>query len=200
MNAKELKLDKMNAGPDLMGTWIYLVQKGINFDEIGDFMVSPTVDAIVSKSKSNIFTSRNMNIDKAITYWENGVPLNLFLNEQQTNTIRWLVKDPKMIATYWNMLTADQKLQFQRIIAEPKGDVYKYHDNEAYHSLVIRQESYDTRKYENITQGNNLIKFFGMLSSSQIDAIIDLADNSEIEAFNNLFSIEERKYISEFDF
>jgi hypothetical protein len=39
-----------------------------------------------------------------------------------------------------------------------------------------------------------------MLNSSQIEAIIDLADNSEIEAFNNLFSIEERKYISEFDF
>jgi hypothetical protein len=71
-NAKELLLAKINAGPELAGTYIYLLQQGISFDDITNFMVSSTIDAIVKESKGNVFSSKSGSIDKAVKFFLEG--------------------------------------------------------------------------------------------------------------------------------
>lgn len=86
-NAKELILAKINAGPELAGTYISMIMQGIDFLDIADFMVSPTIDAIVKKSKSNVFTGETSSIDKAIDYFENGVNPRSFLDSRVIQTL-----------------------------------------------------------------------------------------------------------------
>lgn len=116
-NAKELLLAKINAGPELAGTYIYMLLQGIDFDTITTFMVSPTVDAIVKKSKSNIFNDDFSNIDKAINYYLEGVPIGEYLNKDQYDTLGYHI---------WNKKTDFFKLmdqEGQKHFTNDKGDI-----------------------------------------------------------------------------
>ena len=80
-NAKELILDKINAGPELAGVYMYMVMQGVPFMDIAKLMISPTINKVVAKSKQNWFTKENKNnsIESGIAYYLEGVnPYNYF--------------------------------------------------------------------------------------------------------------------------
>lgn len=83
-NAKELILDKINAGPELAGVYMYMIMQGVKFDDIADIMISDVVNKVVAKAKQNWFTSENSgnSIDTAIKYFAEGVnPKNYLSNK-----------------------------------------------------------------------------------------------------------------------
>lgn len=90
-NAKELILAKINAGPELAGTYVYMMIQGIPFDSITDFMVSSTVDAVVAKSKSNIFTNKKSDIQKGIDHYLKSPNVRNYLNDKQLETFGALI-------------------------------------------------------------------------------------------------------------
>lgn len=51
MNAKELILDKINAGPTLAGMYLHLIMLNYSFDDIAKFMTSETVQTIATLAK-----------------------------------------------------------------------------------------------------------------------------------------------------
>lgn len=74
-NAKELILDKINAGPELAGVYMYMIMQGVPFQDIARIMISPVVNKVVAKSKQNWFDKANKgnNIDTAVSYYLDGV-------------------------------------------------------------------------------------------------------------------------------
>lgn len=113
-NAKELILDKINAGPELAGVYMYMIMQGVPFGDIADIMISDTVNKVVAKSKQNWFNTsqKNNNIDNAISYFEDGVnPYDFFPEHslvaefakrlQKSTGVKWIKKgddkeSPKM--------------------------------------------------------------------------------------------------------
>ena len=102
-NAKELILAKINAGPELAGTYAYMIIQGIAFDDITNFMVSPTVDAIVAKSKPNIFNKNKSNIKTSISYFLDGVDHRNYLNQSQWETLNYYITEPLTKAKFDQM-------------------------------------------------------------------------------------------------
>lgn len=84
-NAKELILDKINAGPELAGVYMHLIMKGLPFMDIAKFMISPAINKVVDKSKQNWFTVEKAgnSVDNAISYYLDGVnPYNYLPGDQ----------------------------------------------------------------------------------------------------------------------
>lgn len=80
-NAKELILEKINASPDLAGTYIYMLIGGVDFSTAANFMTTPEVTAVALKSKSNILYNQDSNnsVQEAVKYFINGVDIKKFL-------------------------------------------------------------------------------------------------------------------------
>jgi len=55
-NAKELKLERLNAGSDLAGLYLYGIAIGMEFEDIFKIMTSQTAQVLSRMMKSNIFT------------------------------------------------------------------------------------------------------------------------------------------------
>lgn len=89
-NAKELVLEKINATPDLMGMYIYLLFRGATFADSAKFMTSPIMSLIKEKAKSNIFVSgeADNNIDYSINYYLKGPKLGRYVPEKYINSFR----------------------------------------------------------------------------------------------------------------
>ena len=89
-NAKELVLEKINATPDLMGMYIYLLFRGATFADSAKFMTSPIMSLIKEKAKSNIFVSgeADNNIDYSINYYLKGPKLERYVPEKYINSFR----------------------------------------------------------------------------------------------------------------
>lgn len=125
-NAKELILAKINAGPELAGTYVYMIIQGIDFDDITNFMVSPTVDAIVLKSKSNIFNNKKSNIKDAVNYYLEGVDHKKYFNKKQKDTISsYLNKNVGNRSTAID-LNIDQKIKEYNEFIDSGIEVEKY--------------------------------------------------------------------------
>lgn len=68
-----------------------MIIQGIAFDDITNFMVSPTVDAIVAKSKPNIFNKNKSNIKlPLVTSWTVLITRN-YLNQTQWETLNYYI-------------------------------------------------------------------------------------------------------------
>lgn len=78
-NAKELILSKINAGPDLAGTYVYFLIQGLSFDQISDLMTSPEVNAIVQAATVNRMYDQYATIDSTIKNILNGPTLSNFV-------------------------------------------------------------------------------------------------------------------------
>lgn len=72
-NAKELILAKINSGIDLANLYIYSTMLGIDFNTIGELMISDTVDSINTLSKTNMFGYiNNMKLSSALLTLKRG--------------------------------------------------------------------------------------------------------------------------------
>lgn len=58
-NAKELKLSKLNAGPETLGMYLYGIIRGMSFNEIADVLTSDTAKVVGDLMKSNVFTKES---------------------------------------------------------------------------------------------------------------------------------------------
>lgn len=89
-NAKELVLEKINATPDLMGMYIYLLFRGATFADSAKFMTSPIMSLIKEKAKSNIFVSgeADNNIEYSINYYLKGPQLGRYIPEKYISSFR----------------------------------------------------------------------------------------------------------------
>lgn len=70
-NAKELILEKINAGPDLASVYIYLLATGIDFKTASDFMTTRAVTMANNKAKKDILyiNGKKNNLKKAVQYY-----------------------------------------------------------------------------------------------------------------------------------
>lgn len=70
-NAKELILEKINAGPDLASVYIYLFATGVDFKTASDFMTTRAVTMAQNKAKTDILyvNGKKNSLDKAVEYY-----------------------------------------------------------------------------------------------------------------------------------
>lgn len=70
-NAKELILEKINAGPDLASVYIYLLATGVDFKTASDFMTTRAVTMANNKAKKDILyiNGKRNNLKKAVQYY-----------------------------------------------------------------------------------------------------------------------------------
>lgn len=104
-NAKELILDKINAGPALAGMYLHLIMLNYSFEDIANFMTSPTVQIIKDLAKTNIFDdyhdSASGIIDQVCNSLETGPNINKYLNQGEINTILYRAKEQGLIKKDW---------------------------------------------------------------------------------------------------
>ena len=79
-NAKELILEKINAGTDLAGVYIYLILLGEDLNKIAKYMTSPSISLVQRKARQSIFNDHNSRntLNNAISYYLNGVDTEIF--------------------------------------------------------------------------------------------------------------------------
>lgn len=87
-NAKELILDKINANPDLMGTYIYLIINGLEFSDIADLMTSDAVSAIKNAVNVNRMYDERESLDSVLNKLEKGLSPNGFYDKDWEFSIR----------------------------------------------------------------------------------------------------------------
>lgn len=104
-NAKELILDKINAGPTLAGVYLHLIMLNYSFEDIANFMISPTVQIIKDLSKTNIFDDYHDNdmgiIDTVCNELENGPNINKYLDRSGINVLIGTAKQKGLIPKDW---------------------------------------------------------------------------------------------------
>lgn len=104
-NAKELILDKINAGPTLAGVYLHLIMLNYSFEDIANFMISPTVQTIKDLSKTNIFDDYHDNdmgiIDTVCNELENGPNINKYLDRSGVNILIGTAKQKGLIPKEW---------------------------------------------------------------------------------------------------
>lgn len=77
-NAKELVLDKINAGQELVSLYVGGISLGMKFTEITDIMISDSMNNISRIMKGNLFNDNNgfNRFDQVLKYIETGPSLN----------------------------------------------------------------------------------------------------------------------------
>lgn len=168
-NAKELILAKINAGPELAGTYVYMIMQGLSFDSITDFMVSPTVDAIVKTSKSDIFENKENTIDTAISYFLTGVPVKNFLNQKQIDTIN-----------YYMMVTNGKYDTVDKVTGETKNPFIDLLTDEGKQAFIYQTEAKDGKPIYKMKQlGNNLQTYFYYLKEGSLPKFLELMESKK---------------------
>ena len=133
-NAKELILDKINANPEFMPIYIYLVTKGIDFSDISDLMTSDLMYKIKRLVNSNRLYNENVNLDSVITRIDSGgVPLNTFIDYQYySGVITFLESFPSeingkknKIAEKIKKLPKENKGKLKEVLSTLNADDYK---------------------------------------------------------------------------
>ena len=94
-NAKELILDKINANPELMGTYIYLITQGMDFSDISDLMTSDLLYKIKSLVNLNRMYGRSNSIDKVIRNIDEGLALGNYVSGEYFGSIKLYLKNLK---------------------------------------------------------------------------------------------------------
>ena len=91
-NAKELILERVNTNPDTLPICIYLLYRGMSLTNIANFMTSPLMKLIKTRTRSNIFSSSKSNtrLFSAIQYYMNGPdPENYIDNKVDQTCALW---------------------------------------------------------------------------------------------------------------
>ena len=66
MNAKELILEKINAGSKLAKMYLFMISLGLNINDMVAFMTSPAATFIDKISETDIFNNMNISVNQAI--------------------------------------------------------------------------------------------------------------------------------------
>lgn len=88
-NAKELQLDKLNAGRNMIGMYIFGLSIGMKFNDIANIIMSPVGNLFRSLTEENVLTSQNAygNIDEPIfKYFTEGPQKQLFKFDSKTDS------------------------------------------------------------------------------------------------------------------
>lgn len=101
-NAKELILEKINAGPSSAGIYIYLLSTGVDFDTCAKFMTTSPISLAQSKSKRNIFLTQD-SFANGINYYLNGVNINNYLPKDYVTSFK------DAVAHYFSVKGIDSK-------------------------------------------------------------------------------------------
>lgn len=101
-NAKELILEKINAGPSSAGIYIYLLSTGVDFDTCAKFMTTSPISLAQSKSKRNIFLTQD-SFANGINYYLNGVNINNYLPKDYVTSFK------DAVAHYFSVKGIDTK-------------------------------------------------------------------------------------------
>ena len=94
-NAKELILEKINAGTDLAGVYIYLILLGEDLNKITSYMTSPSISLVQRKARQSIFNDHHSKntLNNAVSYYLNGVDTELFGLDNILGSIDQYLKD-----------------------------------------------------------------------------------------------------------
>jgi hypothetical protein len=92
-NAKELILAKINANPDMMKVYTYGIILGIDFTDIANLMISPTVNAVNQLSDINIFEKDSLTsaITASLNSLKKGINPGEYLNTTDIEIIEDLL-------------------------------------------------------------------------------------------------------------
>lgn len=101
-NAKELILDKINAGPTLAGMYLHLIMLNYSFEDIAKFMTSETVQTIATLAKQvslfdDYHDSDSGIIDQICNSLEKGPNIDKYINRETLVTIMFQMKQKGLI-------------------------------------------------------------------------------------------------------
>jgi hypothetical protein len=109
-NAKELRLDRLNAGQDLAPIYLYGILIGMPREDIFKIMTSQTAQSLARITKGNLFTEPHRFLDSmksAIGFLEKdpnlpktGISLNVFKRMETLTPIDGLEYDGKDIKSF----------------------------------------------------------------------------------------------------
>ena len=168
-NAKELILDRINAGTNLARCYIHLIMLGFSLDDIASFMVSPAVSLINELSSANVFDEYlyKVSITNAIDILRGDFPINKFFfgtmtsfsqeydGESVTSSNGQMTMAKVAFARLYNLKLALIDLALQELEQFKLGKI-KEEDLKYCKRQVVRQSS----KRNNF---ENIVKKFGQV-------------------------------------
>lgn len=104
-NAKELILDKINAGPTLAGMYLHLIMLNYSFEDIAKFMTSETVQTIATLAKQvNLFDDYHDTdsgiIDQICNSLERGPIIDKYLSNDSITYVMYALKQAGQIEKF----------------------------------------------------------------------------------------------------
>lgn len=133
-NAKELRLDRLNAGQDLAPIYLYGILIGMPREDIFKIMTSQTAQSLARITKGNLFTEPHRFLDSmksAIGFLEKdpnlpktGISLNVFKRMETLTPIDGLEYDGKDIKSFLAFKDSTIKQTVTKLTQEGKFDIY----------------------------------------------------------------------------
>ena len=139
-NAKELILNKINAGMNLAGMHGYLMSMGFNLKDIIKFMTSNAANIINILTKEDIYNKtyyKSRKVDSLIK--------DILLNENNLERWREIILNPTLISETGDDITDVVSRQLVKNIYKSIGD-----DENFYLNNITGEVTYNGKKYQNI--------------------------------------------------
>lgn len=181
-NAKELILNKINAGMNLAGMHGYLMSMGFNLKDIIKFMTSNAANIINILTKEDIYNKtyyKSRKVDSLIK--------DILLNENNLERWRKIILNPTLISETGDDITDVVSRQLVKNIYKSIGGDENFHLNN-----ITGEITYNGKKYQNI------LKLQGTLAEGTqerqfIDTVIEQIQKAydnfidDIKEFDNVY-------------
>ena len=181
-NAKELILNKINAGMNLAGMHGYLMSMGFNLKDIIKFMTSNAANIINILTKEDIYNKtyyKSRKVDSLIK--------DILLNENNLERWREIILNPTLISEIGDDITDVVSRQLVKNIYKSIGD-----DENFYLNNITGEVTYNGKKYQNI------LKLQGTLAEGTqerqfIDTVIEQIQKAydnfidDVKEFDNVY-------------
>ena len=181
-NAKELILNKINAGMNLAGMHGYLMSMGFNLKDIIKFMTSNAANIINILTKEDIYNKtyyKSRKVDSLIK--------DILLNENNLERWRKIILNPTLISETSDDITDIVSRQLVKNIYKSIGD-----DENFYLNNITGEVTYNGKKYQNI------LKLQGTLAEGTqerqfIDTVIEQIQKAydnfidDVKEFDNVY-------------
>ena len=181
-NAKELILNKINAGMNLAGMHGYLMSMGFNLKDIIKFMTSNAANIINILTKEDIYNKtyyKSRKVDSLIK--------DILLNEDNLERWRKIILNPTLIPETGDDITDVVSRQLVKNIYKSIGD-----DENFYLNNITGEVTYNGKKYQNI------LKLQGTLAEGTqerqfIDTVIEQIQKAydnfidDVKEFDNVY-------------
>lgn len=158
-NAKELILDKINAGPTLAGMYLHLIMLNYSFEDIAKFMTSETVQTISNLAKQvNLFDDYHDNdsgiIDQICNSLEKGPVIDKYLSRDSIATVMFTLKsrgilekfDKKELQKYLQDKFDSQ--EFLTAESFPARTVHEHRFIQEFNRLIVYKKRLDPEAFE----------------------------------------------------